>query len=155
MVLRAWRLVKTRYSANAFDGEGPRLYGGRWNSQGVRVAYGSESVALATLEVLAHLSTTRVLGSYSLASIRFPEELIVSLDPASLPASWRTYPPPPEVQAVGDQWAAAGGSAVLRVPSVIVPDSSNYLFNPEHPDFARMVVDPPAPYVWDPRALRP
>src|SRR5712691_2677020 len=128
-MLRAWRLVKTRYSANAFDGEGARLYGARWNSQGVRVAYGSESVALATLEVLAHLSTTSVLGSYSLARIRFPEELIVSLDPASLPASWRTYPPPPEVQAVGDEWVSGARSAVLRVPSVIVPESSNYLLN--------------------------
>jgi RES domain-containing protein len=153
-MLRAWRLVKTRYSANAFDGEGARLYGGRWSSQGVRVAYGSESVALATLEVLAHLSTTTVLGSYSLASIRFPEALVVSLDAASLPAAWRTYPPPPEVQALGDQWVSAAGSAVLRVSSGIVPDSNNYLFNPEHPDFARMVVDAPEPYVWDPRVLR-
>jgi RES domain-containing protein len=53
-----------------------------------------------------------------------------------------------------DQWVSAAGSAVLRVPSVIVPDSNNYLFNPEHPDFARMVVDAPVPYVWDPRVLR-
>ena len=72
-MITAWRLVKSRHARAAFDGEGARLYGGRWNSPGTRVAYASDSVALAALEVLAHLQSTAVLQAYSLATIRFPE----------------------------------------------------------------------------------
>jgi RES domain-containing protein len=47
---KAWQIVKTRYAASAFDGEGARRFGGRWSSKGVRVVYTAESVALAVLK---------------------------------------------------------------------------------------------------------
>ena len=63
-MIAAWRLSKTRYAGTAFDGEGARLNGGRWNSVGTRVAYASASIALATLEVLVGLQDTAVLSFY-------------------------------------------------------------------------------------------
>ncbi|MDQ3207339.1 MAG: RES family NAD+ phosphorylase [Gemmatimonadota bacterium] len=153
-MITAWRLVKPRHTAAAFDGEGARLHGGRWNSPGIRVAYASDSIALAALEVLAHLQSTKVLQTYSLVSVRFPEESMEILDAASLPARWRRFPSPPENQAIGDRWVAEGRSLILRVPSVIVPAAANFLINPSHPEFGKVAVGRPERFAFDPRLLR-
>jgi RES domain-containing protein len=154
-MVTAWRLVKERFARSAFDGEGARLHGGRWNSPGTRMAYASESVALATLEVLVHLQMSAVLPSYALATIRFPEDLVEVLEPALLPANWRQFPSPPELQAIGDQWIKEPRSAILQVPSAIIPSASNFLLNPAHPEFAQVVIEPPEPYEFDPRLVIP
>ena len=151
--LLAWRLVKTRYADTAFDGEGARLYGGRWNGVGTRVAYASDSAALAVLEVLVHLQASAVLPSYSLVPAEVPAALVHALAPERLPVDWRRSPPPPEVRAVGDAWVRAGTSAVLRVPSAIVEAEHNLLLNPAHPDFARIRIGAPRAFAFDPRLL--
>ena len=152
-MLTAWRLVKSRYAGTAFDGEGARLFGGRWNSPGTRVAYASDSIALAALEVLTHLQSTSVLQHYSLASIHFPERLVEALEAAMLPERWRSFPSPSENHAIGDRWVAEGRSLVLRVPSAIIPSAGNYLINPEHPQFKSAVIDRPEPFAFDARLL--
>jgi RES domain-containing protein len=146
-------LVKSRHAAAAFDGDGARLHGGRWNSPGTRVAYASDSIALAALEVLAHLQSTAVLQAYSLVSLSFPEESVQVLETASLPARWRRFPSPPENQAIGDQWVAEGRSLILRVPSAIIPAAANFLINPSHPEFRRVVIGRPARFAFDLRLL--
>jgi RES domain-containing protein len=153
-VITAWRLAKPRHVAAAFDGEGARLHGGRWNSPGSRVAYASDSIALAALEVLAHLQSTPVLQAYSLVSIRFPEESVEVLDPAALPTRWRRFPSPPENQAIGDRWVAEGRSLILRVPSAIIPAAANFLINPAHPEFGKVVIGRPERFGFDARLLR-
>ncbi len=65
-MVTAWRIVKSRVSTAAFDGEGARLFGGRWNSPGVPAVYASESRALALLEVLVGLGDTTQLDAYVL-----------------------------------------------------------------------------------------
>jgi len=152
-LITAWRLIKPRRAAAAFDGEGARLHGGRWNSPGTRVAYASDSIALATLEVLAHLQSTAVLQAYSLASLRFPAESVEVLETAALPARWRRFPSPPENQAIGDRWAAEGRSLILRVPSAIIPAAANFLINPSHPEFRQVVISRPERFAFDPRLL--
>lgn len=146
--------MKARHAGTAFDGEGARVYGGRWNSPGTRLAYASDSIALATLEVLAHLQSTAILQSYVLTAIGFPVELVEVPDLASLPRGWRRYPAPPENQAVGDRWVAEGRSLVLRVPSAIIPSAGNFLINPQHPQFSRAVIARPERFAFDPRLLK-
>jgi RES domain-containing protein len=153
-LITAWRLVKARHAAAAFGGEGARLHGGRWNSPGTRVAYASDSIALAALEVLAQLQSTAVLQAYSLVSLRFPEESVEVLETASLPARWRRFPSPPENQAVGDRWVAQGRSLILRVPSAIIPAAANFLINPSHPEFGKVVIGRPERFAFDPRLLK-
>jgi RES domain-containing protein len=150
---QAWRLVKWRFANTAFDGEGARLYGGRWNSPGTQIAYASESIALATLEVLVHLQVSTVLPAYALASIRFPDNLVEMLDTSALPINWKQFPAPPEMQAIGDDWIKAARSAILCVPSAVVPSAYNFLLNPAHPNFTQVVVEPPEPYEFDPRLV--
>ena len=152
-MITGWRIAKTRYAASAFDGEGARLNGGRWNSVGIRVAYASESVALATLEVLVGVQKSSLLGSYSIVSAQVDEAKIETLPGASLPGNWRSYPPPPETQAIGDQWVHEGRSVALRVPSAIVDSESNYLLNPAHSDFTAIAISSPVPYTFNSRLL--
>jgi RES domain-containing protein len=153
-MIAAWRICKSRYAAGAFDGEGARVYGGRWNSPGTRVSYASESIALATLEVLVGLQDTSLLSSYSLIKVEFSEDLLERLDRRRLPPSWNRHPPTPETQRIGDIWVAAGESAVLQVPSAVVEGEHNYLLNPAHEQFGKLVIHRPRQFRLDPRLLR-
>lgn len=150
----AWRLTKTRYLGHAFDGEGPRLYGGRWNNPGTRVVYVSESLALAVLEVLVHLQDTSILPAYSTIRVTFDAALVSPINPSSLPKNWRQSPPPPETQAIGDAWIDAAFSAILEVPSAAVESEHNYLMNPAHRDFNLVATEPAVPYEFDSRLLQ-
>lgn len=149
----SWRIVKTKYAASAFDGEGARVYGGRWNSPGTAMVYTAHSKSLAVLEILVHLDRTGVLPRYSLCAASFNENLVEHLDRSRPPNHWRAYPAPPELRAIGDVWAKSRSSAVLEVPSAIVQEESNYLINPAHPGFASIAVGDPEPFVFDPRLL--
>jgi RES domain-containing protein len=148
-----WRIVKSRYAAAAFDGEGARLYGGRWNSPGTPMVYTSSTISLAVLEVLVHLQEASLLSSYSLIAARFDDAFVESLDRSMLPDGWRSYPAPSELQRIGDEWVQSQRSAVLEVPSVIVERESNYLLNASHPDFSSVAIGEPEPFTFDERLL--
>jgi RES domain-containing protein len=150
-VVTLWRITKTRYAGSAFDGEGARLYGGRWSSVGVRVAYASESIALACLEVMVGLQNSKLLPSYSLISARVGEADVEVYPKTGLPANWRNHPPTADAQAIGDRWVAEQRSLVLRLPSVIIEAESNFLLNPAHPRFGSVTISAPAPFAFDPR----
>jgi RES domain-containing protein len=149
----AWRLVKTRHLKAAWDGEGAALHGGRWNSTGVRVVYGSATLSLALLEVLVHLPVD-LLPSYSAIPVEFDDALATKLAPAAIPAGFQRDPAPPETRDVGDAWVRAGRSAVLAVPSAIVPMEVNYLFNPVHRDFGRIRIGAAQAFPFDRRLVR-
>ena len=143
--------MKSRYADAAFDGEGARLYGGRWNSPGTRMVYTAQSQALAILEVLVHLEKAGVLPFYSLCAAHFEEDLVEALDPEALPDNWRSYPSPSGLRVIGDVWVAEQSSAVLEVPNVIVDDESNYLIDPAHPAFSSITISEPRPFDFDAR----
>lgn len=151
--LTGWRLVKRRHAEAAFDGEGARMFGGRWNSAGVRVVYASSSLALAALEVLAGIEKTALLAFYSVVSVRFAAHQVESLSPSSLPDHWRRHPPTAATQTIGDRWVAEGRSLVLQVPSALIESESNFLLNPAHPDYAALERSGPAPFEFDPRLV--
>lgn len=150
-MLTAWRIVKTRHAASAFDGEGARVYGGRWTSVGRPAVYTSSTVALATLELLVHLDSTKPLSAYSLFEIGIPEALVTAPDVAALPDTWRDFPSPPELRAIGDAWLDDRKAAVLRVPSAVTAVEFNYLLNPEHADFHLITIGSRQPYEIDAR----
>jgi RES domain-containing protein len=152
-VTLAWRILKARYAEQAFDGEGARLHGGRWNSPGVRVVYASDSIALAALELLTQLNDATLLAKFVTIAADFDGRLSTDLDHGKLPRDWRTHPAPPELQQIGDAWAKRGSSLALRVPSAVVPQQFNWLLNPEHSDFARLKIGKPEPFDFDLRLL--
>jgi RES domain-containing protein len=150
-VATAWRIVKRRHARTAFDGEGARLYGGRWTSPGRPAVYTSATIALATLEMLVHLDSVEVLAAYTLFEISFSDELVQRLDPKRLPATWKTFPAPAELHALGDAWLEAGRTPILRVPSAIVAVEFNYVLNPVHKQFRRITIGAAQPYRIDRR----
>lgn len=149
---RAWPIVKTRYSADAFSGEGARLYGGRWNSAGTAMVYTAGSTSLATLELLVHLNTS-VPSAYSICPVDFDDSLIETLDLATLPRDWRKSPPPISLQTIGDDWIYRASSVVLRVPSAVIESENNYLINPAHTDFKKLVIGRMEVFKLDPRLV--
>jgi RES domain-containing protein len=154
VTLRGWRIVPENQAATAFDGEGARLYGGRWNSVGVAMVYTSEHQSLAALEVRVHINTTKNLNRYKCFAFEFDEKMMKVFPDASLPKDWQQEPPPASLQRLGDAWVRAGESAILAVPSVIIPNERNFLLNPGHPDFGRIKRAKSEDFAFDPRLLR-
>lgn len=164
-MIQAWRIVHKRYLAAAFDGEGARQAGGRFNSKGVSVVYAADALALAMLEVMVHVPSYRQLADRVLFRVLIDEELIEDLTLKQLPHAWQNVPAPVELKRIGDAWIEGGRNmprrrVVMKVPSVILPvlggqpGGHNYLINPHHPDFAKLVIGPPVPLGFDPRLLK-
>ena len=149
MALTLWRLAKARYAQTAFDGEGARLYGGRWNSPGRSVVYLAGSLALAALEILVHVKSQGELEGYVKIRVQAPEGLASEVE--TLPENWQQGRAPNETQVIGDAWLKAGETPLLRVPSVIIPEEPNYLLNPRHPDFSKLTIGEAEPFSFDPR----
>lgn len=148
----AYRIVKKKYADSAFEGLGAKRHGGRWNSRGVQVVYGSDSIALAALELLVHLKRPEILSHYAAFRVTLRHEQVMALGGANLPKDWRDNPPPPSTADIGDAWIADAASLALAVPSVVVPMQLNFLLNPEHIDFPAMVAKAEEiPFDFDPR----
>ena len=130
---------------------GARLYGGRWNSPGIAMVYTAGSVSLATLELLVHLDNTSVLPSFSICPVDFDDSLVELCDPATLPTDWNQSPPPTSLRTIGDDWISRGSSVVLRVPSAVIENENNYLINPAHPGFKKLVIGSMEAFKLDPR----
>jgi RES domain-containing protein len=73
------------------------------------------------------------------------------LEVAKLPPDWRHIPAPAVLATMGDDWFRLGATAILAVPSVVIPMEYNYLINPSHPDFVKLAVESPQPFELDPR----
>ena len=146
----AWRIVKTQRAAGAFSGEGAAKFGGRWNSPGVSVVYASATQSLAALETLVHLNP-QIRFSYCAMRVAFDAALVEKFALKSLPGNWRAEPPPLATKRIGDAWAREARSAVMALPSAIVPGEINYLLNPKHADFKKIEIGKPEDFAFDPR----
>lgn len=154
MIVTTWRITKRKHARNAFTGEGAREFGGRWNNPGTAIVYTAQSQSLAALEMLVHLDSSELLEKYVLIGVEFDQSLVRPLEPSALPRHWRSDPPPPEVRLIGDDWILAGSSAVLQVPSALVPGENNFLLNPEHRDFATLRLGKPLAFRFDLRLAK-
>ncbi|PIE00950.1 MAG: hypothetical protein CSA81_13205 [Acidobacteria bacterium] len=148
MEITAYRLVPKKHVNSAFEGTGARLYGGRWNSPGIAVVYTAESLALCCLEILVHLSSYKVLQEYVYITVHFDSTFVVE---AELVDGWNSRPVSSRSQAIGNQWVYDRAFPVLKVPSVIIPEGSNYLLNTAHPDFHKIKTGKPVTITLDPR----
>jgi RES domain-containing protein len=153
MKFRVWRVVKGKYAANAFSGEGALKFGGRWNSIGTPLVYTSGSLSLATLEILTGGISIPLLGRYVKFPVDFDASFVESIAVAGLPKEWTNYPPSVRTQKIGDTWVKELRSVVLKVPSVVIKEEFNYLVNPVHPDFKRISIGKPEVFSFDIRLL--
>jgi RES domain-containing protein len=141
--VKLWRISNHR----DLNGLGGERADGRWHSaaRGKRIVYLSEHPALALIETLANLKGNPALfpDKYQLLEVGVEDGLIrknryalgpdgrISQQTAGM--SW--------TQHEGDAWLRGGQSAFLAIPSFPAPFSLNYLFNPLHPDAARVRIE--------------
>lgn len=131
------------------DGEGARRAGGRWNSAARIVVYMAESVALAVLENLVHMSRQDFPAGYVCVAAVLPDSIAIATE-RDIRLRFNAHRELTS-QALGDRWIDSRETAVLEVASAIIPGEHNYLLNPAHADFSRINVDPPALFHFDSR----
>ncbi|HEX9727499.1 MAG TPA: RES family NAD+ phosphorylase [Gemmatimonadales bacterium] len=147
-----WRICRREHQA--LDGEGARLSGGRWNSEGIPAVYSSSSLALAALEYLVHVDIQDVPDDLVALSIAVPDDAEVqTVQLRDLPADWNRIPDHPACVALGDAWATEGAALALLAPSAVLPEDQNVLINPRHPRAGDVVVRSVRPFAFDPRLL--
>ncbi|MBU2601964.1 MAG: RES domain-containing protein [Actinobacteria bacterium] len=152
-MLRVWRLVTARFADSAFSGEGARLHGGRWNRKGVPMVYTAGSQSLALLEMLVQDDPLR--ARYVVIAADIPEQVAIDrLTERDLPADWRELGAREDLRELGSAWARGLSSAVLAVPSAVLPAESNYLLNPLHPAFDQIEIGEAQPFFTDLRLFR-
>ena len=147
-----WRITRERFQA--LEGEGARLNGGRWNSEGVAVVYASSTLSLAALEYLVHIDAEDVPSDLVAMQIEVPddipgERILVS----ELPHDWNSVPHHPACLRRGDAWVRESSTLFLGVPSAIVPEEKNVLLNPAHSAASRLIVRAMRSFVFAPRLL--
>ena len=140
-----WRLT----GFPSLDGKGGLKAHGRWHTKGQPIVYTSDAPAGALVELMVNLDVDpdELPESYHLLSIEIPDP--IKPRGVRMKSGWQERVA--ESRTKGDAWLSGGDSAVLRVPSAIVPDSYNFLINPKHPDAARIKVQTSKPFVFDPR----
>jgi RES domain-containing protein len=149
--MRAFRIVKRRHAPEAFTGEGARIHGGRWNRAGTPMVYAAQSRALAALESLAHFGGAERRIAFVIYEIEIPDALVLWIDPESLPAGWRADEPAAITQDLGTAWQREGHSVALAVPSVLIPEETCVLLNPDHADTGKVAVSFPVAFEFDER----
>ncbi len=104
------------------------------------------------LEYFVHLDKDDPPTDLVLAIAEVPEDLArEQIDIGKLPANWREAQAPSDLAQFGDAFARRGEHCLLLVPSVLAPSENNYLINPAHPDYNRIVVNDLEPLRYDPR----
>lgn len=136
-------------------GRGGVVAAGRWHSAGKRIVYCATSPAGALLEVLVQqaLRAEELPSLYQLLRISVSGRVSpMRINSQRLPADWTSRLE--ATRSIGDGWLAKGLKVLLRVPSAIVPETSNVLINPSHPDVKQLTVKTVGRYPFDARLLR-
>lgn len=147
-----WRIAKKKYAASAFDGEGAKRKGGRWAPSGFPAVYTAQTESLAALEQFVQLGDEGQYIQFVCFKVEIPEDVrIEEIDSGSLPTSWKETPAPNSLKSYGADWLARSESAVLKVPSALISSERNFILNPHHPDFEKIIIGSPEKFCYDPR----
>jgi len=122
-----WRITNHR----TLDGGGGLRASGRWHTRGKRIVYCVPNPAAALVEILVH---AEIDIDDVPSTLQYLE--IEASDAVSTAAAFADAVDPEKSRRIGDEWLRSGRTALLRVPSVVVPATWNVLINPQHPDSA-------------------
>ncbi|HVW77553.1 MAG TPA: RES family NAD+ phosphorylase [Alloacidobacterium sp.] len=140
-----WRISRFR----DLKGTGGLRASGRWHHAGQPVVYLAESPSAALLEVCVHTAANDVPPAFTLLKIEGPELPITEVSLPDLPDNWQLRL---EItRELGDAWLHRAETALLHVPSAIVPATTNYLLNPLHADAAKLQIIDQIAYPFDAR----
>lgn len=139
-----WRIAaETRsYSADDLTGGGAAKHPGRWNDDGQLALYAAPTIAMAVLETAAHVDDAGLPLNRFLVQIEVPDRVWADREVMAisrLPRAWAAIPAGRASVRVGADWLRGMSTAILEVPSVVVPEETAAIINPLHPD-AQMLV---------------
>jgi RES domain-containing protein len=146
-----YRFTPEQYS-HEINGEGSRLYGGRWNSKGLPVVYTSISISLSLLEILVYSASYDQIQNNILVSIQVPEVNVPAISATALPRNWQADPG--NSQYIGDEFLTMKEFLLLNVPSAIIPEEHNILINPLHTDFRKVKIISAKKFAFDGRLFK-
>lgn len=136
--MRVYRISKCAYISD-LQGTGAAQYPGRWHSKGTYILYTAATPSLALLESVVHISNIAV-ASYCMLCLSIPENKILVITAAELPANWFSNPAPDSLRSIGDSFIRENKFLALKIPSAIMPEENNFLLNPAHADFKNVSV---------------
>jgi RES domain-containing protein len=149
-----WRICRKPFSTEPLAGKGGAVAAGRWHSRGTRIVYTSATLSLAALELLVNAETDLVPSDLVSIKIEVPDDIeTTEVTTARLPTNWHHTPAPAALQELGEKWIRRAKTALLRVPSAVIPEERNYLINPAHPDVSRISIAEIRDFVLDSRLL--
>lgn len=137
--MELYRITQEKY-AEDLSGNGSRLFGGRWNNEGIFALYTSSSRSMALLETLAHTPAKMLnANNYQLITLSVPDSIVPDeILLSSLPDGWDAPDTRPFTKRFGDKFLNENKTLLISVPCVLMPEEVNYLINPLHKDMRRV-----------------
>ncbi len=146
-----FRICQSHRAATAMDGEGSRLFGGRWNPVGVKAVYLAESRALAALEILVHASADALRLEWSVVEVEVPDDLVDTVEAKDLPQQWNSHPFSLRARELGAGWLAGRFNAAIRLPSAVIPEEHTLMLNPLFDGISKLKISRPQDFLFDMR----
>jgi RES domain-containing protein len=144
-----YRLATEQY-ADDLSGSGAKLLGGRWNVPGIAALYTAENISLAVLEIVVHVDRQFIPPTYQLLKLQIPDSIeMTSVTKYKLKTHWKSdfeYS-----QWIGTEFLKQKKFVAIKVPSAVVDEEHNYLFNPQHADFKKLKIATLAAFKFDDR----
>ncbi len=158
--MRVWRIAThtPHCAADDLSGSDASAGGGRWNRAGTAVVYCADTPALACLETLVHLDAGSLQLHRCLVAVDLPDPVWQArrqLRASELPPGWDAKTEDAPTVDIGQQWLESQASALMSVPSAVVPESAVVLLNPAHPDAAQVRAEVQRHWSFDYRLLCP
>lgn len=139
--MELYRITQEQF-AEDLSGNGSRLFGGRWNSEGYYALYTSSTRSMALLETLAHTPAKMLdVKNYQLITLSVPdntatEKILLS----SLPKFWDAPDTRSFTRKLGDKFLSERLKLLLEVPCVLMPEEVNFVLNPLHKDMNKVKI---------------
>ncbi|WKN41864.1 RES family NAD+ phosphorylase [Tunicatimonas pelagia] len=144
--MEAYRITHTQYADQLYASG----RSARWNTKGQEVIYTAGSRSLACLENVVHRNARGLNAQFRVMVIYVPDALYCeSIDESVLPNDWYEHAEVSQCREIGDTWLTENRSAILQVPSAIIPTECNYLLNPGHPEFSQIKLIATGPFRFD------
>lgn len=147
--MEVYRISRSKW-ANDLQGEGAKLFGGRWNRRGTSCLYTSSSRSLAVLEYSVNVNLDEIPRALSIVTIKIPDQ-ILEIPEEDLPGNWKDVPAPGSTREFGTKILNEGRHLIIRLPSAVIPQEFNYIINPEHRDLKLCKIISIEDFVYDVR----
>jgi len=151
-----WRLARAEF-ADQLDGEGARLFGGRWNSRGRSALYTSAHLSQSVLEIYVNIPAELrdELPVLQAVRISVPDDVATHVSQEQLAGLLARPDPRAACRKTGDSWIDSQAALILAVPSVLIPEEMNLILNPAHPRMRDVAIVSLRRFHFDPRLIMP